>query len=122
MNEANFDQNARMWGMICHLSLFAGYVVPCAGIAAPIVIWMMKKEDSELIDYHGRECLNLWLTSVIFSLLMVVISIATMGIGAVVAVPLIILWSLAMFIFTIIAAIKAFDGKAYRIPMILRML
>jgi len=74
------ESHERTLALIMYLSTFF------AALFGPLIIWMMKKEDSELIDYHGRECLNLWLTSVIFSLLMVVISIATMGIGAVVAV------------------------------------
>lgn len=88
----------------------------------PLIIWMMKKDESELVDYHGREALNLWLTSVIVGLAAVVLGVVTLGIGFFVTVPLLILWSLAMLVFTIIAAIKAFEGKAYRIPMILRLL
>lgn len=110
------ESDERTMAMLVYLSTFV------AALFGPLIIWMIKKDESELVDYHGREALNLWLTSVIVSLGAMIIGVVTVGIGFFITVPILILWSLAMFIFTIIAAIKAFDGKAYRIPMILRLL
>ena len=110
------ESDERTMALLVYLSTFV------AALFGPLIIWMIKKDESELVDYHGREALNLWLTSVIATLAAVIIGVVTMGIGFFITMPVLILWSLAMFVFTIIAAIKAFDGKAYRIPMILRPL
>jgi uncharacterized Tic20 family protein len=110
------ESDERTMALLIYLSSFV------AALFGPLIIWMIKKDESELVDYHGREALNLWLTTVIASVASMIIGIATLGFGFFVTIPVLILWSLAMLIFTIIAAIKAFDGKAYRIPMILRLL
>ena len=62
-NDANFmregetmdSSEERMWGTFCHLSGFVGYIVPFGNIIAPLVIWLVKKEESQFVDYHGKE-------------------------------------------------------------------
>ena len=36
--DAELDNDAKTWGMLCHLAGFAGYVMPFANIFAPLVI------------------------------------------------------------------------------------
>ncbi|MEQ1904162.1 MAG: DUF4870 domain-containing protein, partial [Pirellulaceae bacterium] len=52
------DQNTRTWAMILHLSVFAGYLVPMAGLLAPILIWQLKKNEMPELDAHGKMVLN----------------------------------------------------------------
>jgi uncharacterized Tic20 family protein len=33
------DQQTRQWAMFLHLSQFAGYIIPLAGLVVPIIIW-----------------------------------------------------------------------------------
>src|SRR5947207_2717362 len=51
---AVMDQQTRQWAMVLHLSQFAGYAVPLAGLIAPIVIWQVKKNELPGIDAHGK--------------------------------------------------------------------
>lgn len=37
------ESEAKTWAMVLHLSVFASYIIPLAGIVAPIVIWQVKK-------------------------------------------------------------------------------
>ena len=39
------DKDFRMWAMILHFSLLAGFVIPLGGLIAPIIIWQIKKEE-----------------------------------------------------------------------------
>lgn len=48
----------RTWGMICHLSGFAGYVVPLGQIVAPLIIWLIRRDKSAFVDNQGKEALN----------------------------------------------------------------
>jgi len=40
--------------MFLHFSLLAGYVVPIAGLIAPIIIWQLKKNELPGLDEHGK--------------------------------------------------------------------
>ena len=49
------------------------------------------------------------------------LALFTLGIGLVIAIPLWIVIGVAWLVFTIIAAIKANEGVAYRYPFTLRL-
>lgn len=46
------------WCMFIHLSQFCGYFIPLAGFIVPIILWQVKKEESILIDIHGKIVVN----------------------------------------------------------------
>ena len=52
------EKDVRQWCMFMHLSQFAGYLVPFAGIVVPIVMWQTKKDEAPEIDAHGRAVVN----------------------------------------------------------------
>jgi uncharacterized protein len=85
-------------------------------LIGPLVIWVVKKNDSNFIDYHGREYLNFFISYCIYSIISFILTIVVIGF-----IMLAIIGVLA-FIFTIIAAIKAYEGKEYRIPFVFRIL
>ena len=93
------DQETRLWGMLLHLSVFAGYAIPIAGLVAPIVIWQVRKVDLPQIDVHGKIVVN-W-----------IISMALIGI------PLLILLGVLGLVFPIIGGIKANNGEAWEYPL-----
>ena len=42
------------WAMIVHLSALSGYLFPVVGnIAAPLVVWIIKKDEMPEVDRHG---------------------------------------------------------------------
>src|SRR6187431_2675255 len=49
----NSEAALRQWAMFLHLSMLAGYLVPFAGLVAPVVIWQIKKSEMPGIDVHG---------------------------------------------------------------------
>ncbi|MFT5733634.1 MAG: putative Tic20 family protein [Planctomycetota bacterium] len=102
--------------MLMHLSMFAGYVVPFAGIVAPILMWQLKKDDAPEIDENGREIVNALISFFVYGSVAAILCLIVIGI------PLLIAVSVAAIVFPIIGAIKANDGIAWRYPMIFRML
>ena len=56
------SSDANLWSMFIHLSQFCGYAAPLAGMIVPVVLWQIKKDDSEVIDRHGRIVVN-WIIS-----------------------------------------------------------
>src|SRR5215204_5437814 len=61
------DAEVRNWAMLCHLSSLAGYFL--AGVViwtAPLILWLLKRNDHPFIDEHGKESLNFQITVTIY--------------------------------------------------------
>lgn len=85
-------------------------------VIAPLIIWLIKKDESSFIDYHGREYFNFLISYTVY---LFVAGISTIILIGFVLLPLI---GLMLFVFTIIAAIKAYEGNQYRFPLIFRLI
>jgi len=104
------DQDSKTMGMLAHL---LGIIL---GFIGPLIIWLIKKDQSPFVDDQGKEALNFQ----IVLLLGLIIGGATscIFIGLVI-VPAVIIFGI---VFSIIAALKAKDGIAYRYPFNLRLI
>jgi uncharacterized protein len=124
MNESNVGsvttslptKDERTWGMIAHLSAFAGLVLPFAGgVIGPLVVWLIKRDESEFVADQGKEALNFNISVLIASVICGILIFVAVG----------ILLSAALFIYwicvTIIAGIKAGEGVRYRHRFTLRL-
>lgn len=116
----------RQWAMFAHLSALAGALLTSAvgGIGCligPLVIWLVKKDTMAFVDDQGKEALNFNITVGLAFLALLLLSILTLGIGLLIAVPLWVIIGIAWLVLTIIAAIKANEGQAYRYPFALRL-
>lgn len=110
------NSDERMWAMLCHLSTFAGYVVPMGNIIGPLVVWLIKKEEYPLVDDQGKEALNFQISITIYVFASIILSLLIIGIFLLIAVVIFDL------VATIIAAIKANEGNYYRYPMTIRFI
>src|SRR3546814_6469443 len=73
------------------------------------------------LDDQGKEALNCNITVGIAFFVLFLLAVLTLGIRLVIAIPLWIIIGIAWLVFTIIAAIKANEGVAYRYPFTLRL-
>ncbi len=97
--------------MLMHLSQFANFVMPMAGIAAPIILWHIHKDKSEEIDYHGRAIANWIISAVIYIFVSSILSFVLIGL------PFLAAAGIMSFIFPIIGAIKANHNERYVYPL-----
>ena len=111
----DMDKETRNWAMFLHFSLLAGFVIPLAGLVAPIVIWLMKKEDMPALDVHGKVVMN-WIVSLLIYCL---VCFALMFI--LIGIPMMWVLGLLAIIFPIIGGIKANDGVLWRYPLSLKI-
>ena len=103
--------------VFCHLAALLGYIgIPFGGIIGPLVIWLIKRDQSPFVDDHGRESLNFQITVLIAMLCCIPLVFIAIGI---ILLPVIAIGSL---ICVIIAAIKAGGGELYRYPMTIRFI
>jgi uncharacterized protein len=79
----------------------------------PLVIYLVKKDESKFVAYHAKEALN-------FQITMTLIGIALF----ITIIGIILLWVLGIIILilVIVATIKASENKLYRYPLTLRLI
>ena len=114
--ESQPSKDERTWAMLCHFSAFAGLIFPFGNFLAPLIIWLIKKEEFPFVEDQGKEVLNFQISMIIYLLISGILCIILIGI------PIVIGLIIFSFIITIIAAISANDGKVYRYPMNLRLI
>lgn len=82
----------------------------------PLIIWMIKKDQSPFVDDQGKEALNFQLTLLIGYLISV--AAIVICIGPVIALGL----SVVAIIFGILGAVASNKGEAYRYPVNIRFI
>jgi len=107
-----------MWAMFCHLSTLAGYVIPVPGfnVIAPLIVWLIKKDEFPLVNDQGKEAINFQINILIYAIVSALLICVFVGIFLLIAV---VIYSLVM---TVIAMIKANQGEYYRYPLTIRFL
>ena len=103
--------NVTNWCVLIHLSQFTNFVFAGAGLILPIVLWQIKKDESEIINRHGRNVANWIITETILLVISFILTFSC-GIGV---IPLILV-AVAGIIFPIIGASKAGKGELWRYP------
>ena len=102
--------------MLAHLASLAKYTaIPLANILGPLVVWLIKKDEMPFVDDQGKEAINFQISVTIYGLIsgaLVCVGIGLIGVIAVLIYDM---------VFTILAAVSAANGKAYRYPLTLRL-
>ena len=113
-------QNDKNYSTFTHLSGFAGYFFPFGNIIAPLIMWTIKKEESTFIDHHGKSAINFQLSLLLYgfllALLIVPITIFTLGLGLIALGLACIPYIILKFIVIITASMKANNGESYEYP------
>jgi uncharacterized Tic20 family protein len=120
-------QDERNWALFAHLSVLIGGLLTYGWAASfgsflgPLIVWLVKKDTMPFVADQAKEALNFGITLTILCVALLMLTILSLGIGAILTIPLFLLIGLAALILVIVAAIKANEGVAYRYPMTLRL-
>ncbi len=106
--------NEGTWCMLMHLSQLLNY--SALGLIAPIVMWLMSKDESQVARIHGVNMIN-WMIS--WAIYMVVSALAS---TVLIGIPFLIAFSLLGVIFPIVAAVKASNNQIWEYPMAINFL
>ena len=112
----------KQWAMFAHLSALSAFVTGIGAIVGPLIIWQIKKNEMPFVDDQGKEATNFNITMLIICVALWIFTIVTFGIGALLTIPAFLLLFLGWVVFTIIAALKANEGVAYRYPFSIRLI
>jgi uncharacterized Tic20 family protein len=97
----------RTLAILCHVLGIFFWIFP------PLIIYLIKKDESAYVKAHAMEALNFQIT----------VSIAAVAL-ALTIVGLLLIWVLwiVALVFMIIATINASDNKMYRYPLTIRLI
>ena len=110
------SKNERTWAMLSHFSALCMFIFPFGNILAPLIIWLIKKEEMSFVEDQAKEVLNFQISMTIYLLISGILCFILIGI------PFVIGLGIFNVIITIIAGIKANDGKSYRYPINLKLI
>jgi len=104
-------QDEKTLGVVMHVLCLVGFP-----ILGPLIVWLVKKEQSSYLDRQGRELLNFQLSYLLYALLSALLCFILIGI------PLLFAIGIATIVLTIIGIVNASEGKVYRFPLTIRLL
>lgn len=109
---AAVDPTDRHFGVAIHLSPLAGLLFGPL-ILAPLVLWLVRRDQSPFVDDHGREMVNALISFVIYHVVAVVTVIG------IIALPVLYVVGLVSMVRGAVAASRS---EPFRYPMTLRFL
>lgn len=105
------NQDEKNLALIMHVLSLVGF-----SLIGPLIVWLVKKDESAFINAQGRELLNFQISFLIYAIVCIPLCLVLIGI------PLLIVVGIASFILTIIGLVKATEGKIYRFPATIKIL
>jgi uncharacterized protein len=95
------------------LAILSHVLCLVAGLFAPLIIYLVKKDESAYVTAHAKESLNFQITVCIIAILL-----------AITVIGLFLIWlvGLVATILVIVATIKASENKLYKYPFSIRLI
>ena len=99
------------------------------GFVSPLIFWLVKKDDSQFIDQHGKGALNFHLSTLIyiFGIAIIIVlplfllTIASLGLGFVILIPVLLgvvgFSFVYLWVCCTLAAMQANRGETCRYPL-----
>ncbi len=108
--ESMITNDDRTMALLAHIGgILTGFLVP-------LIIWLIKKDQSEFVDHHGREALNFQITVIIAFFISAILTYVLIGCFMFAAV-----W-IGDIVFGVLAAVAANKGEWYRYPISIRFI
>ena len=97
----------RTLAILSHVLTLFFWIIP------PLIIYLLKKDESPFVAEHAKESMNFHITMAIAGLLLFVT-----------IVGILLLWAIGVIVLVlvIVATIKASENKMYRYPLTLRLI
>lgn len=96
--------------LLCHVLTVFTWII------GPLIIYLLKKDESPFVAEHAKESLNFQITIGLGYIVSIILVLILIGI--------LFLWALGLInlVLVIVAAVRAGEGKAYRYPFSLRFI
>jgi uncharacterized Tic20 family protein len=118
LREPDVQPDDRALALFVHLSVLLHILLPVIALAAPLIVWYQKRDESPFIEDHARDAFNFQVSLILYNLGFWVLGFVTCGVGWALNGLVSILGLIGM----ILASIAANRGEYFRYPMTLRWL
>lgn len=108
--------NLKQWTLLAHLSGFAGFIFPFGNVIGPLLVWLLKKEQSSLLEEHAREALNFQISIAIYAIIAGILFFVLIGM---ILLPVLIIIQIVLMIK---AALAADRGEFYKYPFTIQFI
>ncbi len=98
------NSDERLWATLAHVAILV------FAVFGPLIIWLVKKQESQFVEDQAKEALNFQLAVLIAQLVLVPTCIG----------PLVVV--IVGIVYAVIAAMEANKGVYYRYPYTIRMI
>lgn len=98
------------------IALLAHILTLVGGFIAPLVVYLVKKDESPFITQHAKESLNFQITLILAMMASAILIFIFIGF------ILMFVVGIGSLVLVIMATIKASEGKPYRYPVNIRFI
>ncbi|MCS7463276.1 DUF4870 domain-containing protein [Paenibacillus doosanensis] len=99
-----------------NLALLSHVLCIILGVIAPLIVWLLKKDESAYVERHAKESLNFQISLIIYSFVAGILCFAIIGF---VLLPILGIFALVCIV---IATIRASKGEWYDYPLTIRLI
>jgi uncharacterized Tic20 family protein len=119
-----YESQARNISMWLHYSAAIAVLLSAGtlGFVVPLIMWLIYRERSALVDHHGKQNLNLQLTGLIVGIGAVILGVITLGFGFLLTGPLWFAYFIYSIVMSFVAGSAAQNGEYYRIKFMINFL
>jgi len=96
---------------LMHVSQFAGIILLGFGFLAPVILWVINKDNNAKVDSAGKHIMNFMISMLIYYAISGVLCCLLIGL------PMLFALGILQIVFVIIATIKANNGETWRYPL-----
>ncbi|MFF0270781.1 DUF4870 domain-containing protein [Kribbella sp. NPDC004536] len=109
----------RTWAMVAHVGVFVAAWF-AMGFLCPLAVWLAFRNRSEFVRRNAVESLNFQISLLIYSAVASVLVFVTFGLGVLLVVPLVAIGAVAAVVVIILATVAASNGAEYSYPLTIR--
>jgi len=114
LQTANASKDERTWAMLCHVLALAGLAFPFGNILGPLIMWLIKREESAFVNFHGKQSLwfQIWVSIAVVALSVISVPLMFICIGY--ATALIAgLGGIGGLVYAVVGGVQVSGGKDF---------
>jgi uncharacterized protein len=118
------DATERQWALGLHFSALLGFAGPhLLNVIGPLIIWLIKKQESPYLDAVGKRVLNFQLSYSLYGFAAITLfGLLWWLVIGFLFLPIYAIVGVAWLVMTIIGAVKESHGETYNYPYIIKFL
>lgn len=106
--------DSRNWAVAAHLSSLV-MLLGIPSLIGPLVVWLIKKDQDPFVADQAKEALNFNISVFLYAVVSTILALVLVGL------VLLVMVGIGWVVLTILAAVEASKGNAYRYPFTLRL-